>query len=463
MSLRDDSRGLTAETLTCWTGGSWQVPPTEACSGVTQDSRSVVPGMVYVALRGARLDGHAFVASAFKRGASAVVVAKDWAVPEALARMPLLRVDDPAKALLDIARGYRNMVPATWIGITGSAGKTTFKELLAAMLSGGGETAATQGNLNNAVGLPLSILAVPKTARYAVIEAGISHPGDMDPLADALLPDMAALSSIGPAHIAFFGSERAIAEEKGKLLRAVPQKGVVVLAPEIHEAAVLRASCRCRVVTCSLHGSSADYVGKRLSDDSIQVFHEVDEPVTLVTGLSGLHNASNVLTAYALARECGLSPAQILTGLAAFKSPPMRWERVSLDHLQVINDAYNANPLSMKAALITFAEMVSPGTKVVCVGDMLELGEASSALHRQVGETVGNGPWRLLVGIGSGAASLVAGAVAAGFPRSRTILFPTTEAAERTVAQWIYPGDVVLLKASRGMHFETLVRAMRQV
>lgn len=448
------------EDIARWAGGTWTVPPTFPITSVTQDSRKATLGALYVALPGARCDGHDFVSAAFRAGATAAMVRRDWAPPAEVAGLPLLSVDDPAVGLRALAKGYRASLKATVVGVTGSAGKTTLKELLAAMLSGVGKTAATLGNYNNEVGLPLSLLAVPEDARHAVLEAGVSHPDDMAPLADTMRPNAAVISCIGPAHIAAFGTERAIAEEKARLLAAVPPEGFAVLGLETRELATLRAACRCRVVTCSLRDEGADYVGEPIAKGTLRVRHAEEPAVLLRTGLSGEHNASNALLAYAAAREAGATAAEALEGLSRFAPPAMRWERVRLGRVQAINDAYNANPLSMRAALETFAGEETPGEKVVCVGDMLELGAASEATHRAVGEASGNGPWRLLVGVGPASRALLEGAVAAGYPASQTAWFAATAEAAAELPLLLRAGDTVLLKASRGMRLETLLASL---
>ena len=455
-----------AAHLARWAGGVWNVPPTFPVTSVTQDSRQVRLGSLYVALRGARFDGHAFVEKAFKAGATAALVSEQWAPPAAVANLPLLRVKDPARALLALARGYRQTLGARIIGVSGSAGKTTLKELTRAMLSGMGPAAATSGNLNNEVGLPLSLLAIPAQTRAAVIEAGISHPGDMEPLAACLCPDAAAITCIGPAHIAHFGSEQAIAAEKAKLLAAVPPEGFAVLPLQDGQFETLRAACRCRVVTCALmaEGASeqpdADYVGEPLAKGVVRLYHAEEPAVLLESGLCGAHNAANAVMAYALARESGATAAQALAGLATFKAPPMRWECMEVGEYHVINDAYNANPLSMRAALETFAGSDVPAGKVLCVGDMLELGAESAARHRAVGLSAGNGPWRLLVAIGPEARSLLEGALEAGYPASQTAWFPSAAEAAAELPLLVRAGDTLLLKASRGMALEQLIAAL---
>ncbi len=452
---------MNATCFEAWTGGTWTQQPTFPITKVTQDSRQACLGVLYVALKGERHDGHDFVSAAFHSGATAAMVKRGWMPPADVASLPLLCVDDPAQALSDLAEGYRKSLKATVVGITGSAGKTTLKELTAAMLSGAGQTAATPGNYNNEVGLPLSLLSVPEEARFAVIEAGISHPNDMDPLAKTMCPDVAAISCIGPAHIEYFGSERAIAAEKAKLLAKVPPTGFAVIPDTCAEFETLRAACQCRVITCSIKNDTADWYGEPLAKGVVRVHHGDESAVLLETGLAGEHNASNALVAYALARECGISAAEALAGLRHFKAPAMRWETTRAGGFTIINDAYNANPLSMRAALETFAGSDVTGTKVVCIGDMLELGDASDRQHRDVGEASGNGPWRLLAGVGTASRALIEGAIKAGYPASQTVWFATTSEAVEALPLLLQPGDTLLLKASRGMRLEQILDALR--
>lgn len=446
------------------TGGTWSAVPTFPLTAVTQDSRKACLGALYVALKGERHDGHDFVEAAFRAGATAAMVRENWTPPPGVAGLPLLRVAEPARALCDLARAYRAALRRTFVlGVTGSAGKTTVKELAAAMFSGAGAVSATPGNYNNEVGLPLSLLAIDEDSRHAVIEAGISHPGDMDPLAGMMRPDAAVISSVGPAHIEYFGTESAIAAEKAKLLAAVPRRGFAVISAEVRERAVLEAACRCRIVRCSLRDEGADWTGEPLAKGVLRVRRRGEPAQLLESGLCGEHNASNVLLAYAAVREAGLSAEEALAGLKAFRPPAMRWELLEVGALRVINDAYNANPLSMSAALETFAGTDVSAAKVAIVGDMLELGADADSRHRAVGESSGCGPWRLLVGIGPSSRALLEGAVASGYPVAQTVWYATTAQAAEELPLLLRHGDTVLLKASRGMRLETLLEAFATV
>lgn len=394
----------------------------------TQDTRTLRPGDVYIALRGTNHDGHAFVEKAFELGATEVWVCADYSIPESLQGRSIRVFDDTRKALREEARRYRlSLKNAFVIGITGSAGKTTTKEFTKACFSAAGKTAATAGNYNNDIGLPLTLLNLPADVRYAVIEAGTNHPGEIRTLADVMCPDAAIITGIGPAHIEHFGSLEAIANEKADLFRTVPESGFCAMPSD---CIVPREACR----------------GKLL-------FPPSDELPEL---LPGEHNRSNLAIAYAAARAAGLSREIILEGLKSFTPPAMRWERKKLGSYDVINDAYNANPLSMVSALKTFRQTPAE-SKVAVIGDMRELGPDSARLHYDAGKTVGNGDWRLLVIVGTDAIHFAEGAIAAGYPRAAVLFYPTAEAAGIEISEWLAPNDLLLLKASRGLKLETIL------
>lgn len=394
----------------------------------TQDTRTLHPGDVYIALRGATHDGHAFVEKAFELGAAEVWVCADYVLPETLRNRRVRVFADTRQAILDEARRYRqSLVGAYVIGITGSAGKTTTKEFAKACFSAAGKTAATAGNYNNDIGLPLTILNLPTDVRYAVIEAGTNHPGEIKTLVDVMRPDAAIITGIGPAHIEHFGSLETIANEKADLFRAVPESGFCVMPAD---CCVPHAACRGRLLS----------------------------PLTdaLPELLPGEHNRSNLSLAYTAARAAGLSREIILEGLKNFTPPAMRWERKTIGSYDVINDAYNANPMSMASALKTFRQTPA-GAKVAVIGDMRELGSDSAVRHYETGKIAGNGDWRLLVVVGTDAVHFAEGAIAAGYPRTSVRFYGTAAAAGAEIRQWLRPDDLLLLKASRGMELETIL------
>jgi len=445
--------------LAAWSGGEWSGNPPMA-AGVSQDTRRLAPGDLYVALRGERFDGHDFVAEAFRRGAAAAMVDRAWTPPPGIG--PLLRVADPLRALGDLARGHRRALSGRCIAITGSLGKTTTKELISAALSAAGDVARTQGNWNNAVGLPLSILAMRPSDAFGVFEAGMNHPGELAPLCDILRPDWGVITRIAAVHIEFFPSEEAIAEEKSAVVRALPPDGVAFLAADEPWFDLLRARTRARVVTVAWQGA-ADYVGAfdPARPDRIVVRERSGRAAEYPAPGPGEPIRRAALRAIAVARELALAPAQIAAGLARYAPPPMRWEMVEIGGVRWINDAYNASPLSMEAALRTFRETPAAGRRWLVLGGMRELGERSEAEHAALGRAVAGGDWAGLVTVGELGGGIARAAVAAGWPSARAAVCADAAAAVEWLRPRLAPGDAVLLKGSRGERVERVLECWR--
>ncbi len=440
-----------------WVSGASQALP-ETLHGVTQDSRSVTPGCLYVALRGERFDGHDFVAQALRAGAAAALVEEAWQAPQAA--WPLIRVRDTRQALCEAARAWRLQSRALIVGLTGSSGKTTTKEMSAALFSAGGRVCATQGNLNNEIGLPLSLLTLAPDTAYGIFELGSSHPGEIARLADMLRPRAAIISSIGPAHIEAFGSVEAIAREKGALLRALPADGFAVLCRETECFGQLAEASAAPVVTTSLVTEDADFSGRFLDPMSGMVCvleRETGVQTVLRSGLPGEHNASDLLLAFAAARTAGVPPQEAAQALLG-----MRWEVSVRAGVMFVNDAYNANPQSMAAVLRTFMKLPCEGRRVVVLGDMLELGGHAEALHREVGRCVAELSPDVLVAVGeNGVRYLADEAVKAGLAAPRVTCFADAAEASAASEGLFRPGDCVLLKASRGMRLERILNEWR--
>ncbi|MEI7435928.1 MAG: UDP-N-acetylmuramoyl-tripeptide--D-alanyl-D-alanine ligase [bacterium] len=456
----------TYDNLATWSGGRWRpAPPALPLSGVTNDTRVIQAGNLFVALRGTRADGHDFLGQAFAMGAGGALVACDARLPDPLPG-PVLVVDDPLAALGRIAAGYRLTLSGTVVtGVSGSVGKTTVKELLASMLAAAWPTARSRGNWNNDLGLPLSLLAVEPTDRAAVLEVGISHPGEMAPLAGLLRPDWALISNIGPVHIEFFQNLEAIASEKAMLFEALTGRGAAVLDADGELAGALARRAPGRVVTISRQRVTADYFGTlppRPGAPAGVTETASGECFKFRPPLPGDHHVTNTLLAIAAARGQGLAWSQIEAGLADFVAPPMRWQQLDVGGVMVINDAYNANPLSMAAALRTFADTPVAGQRWLMLGDMLELGVQAESSHAGIGRQAAAGPWAGLITLGPLAAQL-AGAVRDAGARFPVLECTTHAAAARALAEHLHPGDAVLLKASRGMKLEEVLAAFKMV
>mgnify|MGYP000442268756 CR=1 FL=1 len=447
--------------LATWCGGVWTRWPAAPVTGVCHDTRRLRGGELFVALGGAQTDGHNYVEHAFARGAAAALVSR----PPSGGRWPCLVVADTLRALQALAGGYRATLTATLVGVTGSTGKTTVKELIAAMLAAAMPVARTPGNWNNELGLPLSLLAMEPTDRMGVFEVGISHPGEMEPLCAMLGPQWGVVTNVGPVHLEYFGSVSAIAEEKARLLQGLPVDGLAVLAADEEYFPTLRERAGCRVVTVATQGEGADYTLLAPASGRYEwtvVERQSGERRPLRVPLPGAHNRANALLALAVARQAGVEWDRLLTALAGFVALPMRWEQVEHGGVLFINDAYNANPVSMRAALRTFAELAAGGRKWLVLGDMLELGVAGDAEHLRLGREVAAGPWAGLITLGPLAARIAAGAEEAGFPAAAIVRCDAATAAAAALVERLHRGDAVLIKASRGVHAEDVLRLVQR-
>lgn len=441
--------------LAAWLGARWGREPSAPITSVSVDSRTLAPGALYLALRGDRFDGHDFVASAYAAGAAAVLVETG--------RAPAgdgswLEVADTRRGLVDLARRYRSGLQATVVGITGSAGKTTVKELLAGMLAKIGSTARTHQNWNNDIGLPLSLLRTERADQFGVFEIGTNHPGEIAALSEILRPEVAVVTTVGSAHLEFFGTEAAIAREKSMLPASLPSKGWVVLDADDAWFDTLAGAAPCRVVSVSQH-PTADYVWKPSPDhggwDVLET--KTGDRVLFNGAIVGEFFRLDATLAIGAARQLGIGWPLLQEAVAAYEPPSMRWEATSSGGVVFINDGYNANPISMRAALEAFAEHPVAGRRWLVLGAMRELGPDSTALHREVGRSVGAGDWAGLVAYGSWGEPIAEGARAAGLPESRLRLCDSPEQAVKALRGWVRTGDAVLLKASRSERLEEVL------
>ncbi|MBU4366881.1 MAG: UDP-N-acetylmuramoyl-tripeptide--D-alanyl-D-alanine ligase [Verrucomicrobia bacterium] len=446
-----------AREVAQWTGGKWCFGQPGAIAGVSTDSRTLCRGALFVALRGPLFDGHSFIGEAFARGAVGAVISENTcAMPRK--DHPLLRVPDTAQALRDMAANYRRRIQVAIVAVTGSVGKTTVKEMVADVLARRLRVARTLGNWNNEIGLPLSLLAMEPETRIGVFELGMNHPGELASLCRMLQPDWGLVTTIGPVHLEFFESVEAIVAEKSTLLKSLPSGGVAVLRCDEPYFEILRAAVPCRVITLALSGA-ADYIA---SPSDAQGQMEIRERATgeacrLQAPLPGAHHAANSLYAAAVGRAHGLAWEEIRAALEEYRSPPMRWERQSVAGVTIINDAYNANPVSMAAALRTFTELPVAGGRWLVLAGMLELGPLEEQWHRDLGKSLVPGPWAGIITVGSLGAVIAREAVNAGVSAAR--VFPCADhgAAAEVLGRCLQPGDAVLVKASRGQHLEQVL------
>ncbi|MFC1452568.1 UDP-N-acetylmuramoyl-tripeptide--D-alanyl-D-alanine ligase [Verrucomicrobiota bacterium] len=451
----------TGGELALWAGAAWEPREPRVTGGISKDSRTTARGDVYVALSGPRFDGHDFVGPAFDKGACGAVVRGDYPLP-ATPERPLLRVRDPLEALRAMAAGFLREVAPEVIAVTGSAGKTTVKEMIAEVLCRAGRTARSPGNWNNDIGLPLSILSMERSAELGVFEIGMNHPGELGPLCGLLRPSWGVVTNVGPVHMHAFDSVEAVADEKASLLRSLPADGVAFLNLDGGCYDLLSAAAPCRKVVVSTTGGPADYVlRERSASEGTGRIEETQsgETKAIRCPLPGEHNLANALFAVAAGRAHGLDWEPIAEAISRCPALDMHWERRTVGGVHVINDGYNANPLSACAAVRTFAVQEGSDRKWLVLAGMLELGARATQEHRALGRLVGEGDWQGLVAVGDLGSAVADGAEEAGMPADRVIRCADNLEAATRLDERVLPGDSVLFKGSRGMHVEEILEA----
>ena len=422
---------------------------------ISTDSRAVKRGELFVALRGEKFDGHNFVESAAKAGAAGAVVDSNWKgkVPENFA---LIRVKDTLQAYQKLAANYRKSLSLKVVAITGSNGKTSTKDFAAAVLARCFRVTRTEGNFSNHVGLPRTILEATSQDEVAVWEVGMNHPGEVAALARLAAPDVAIITNIGVAHIEFMGSLETIAAEKGALVEAVGPQGTVILNADdpFTKSIMLRAGAKVILAGTTAGTIRADEISQSGSGTDFTIL-EGAHRCRAQLPVPGLHMVQNALLAVAAGRVFGLSLEDCAAGLIAAPLTKARLQIKEIHGVQFIDDSYNANPDSMKAALHTLVELDVDGKRVAVLGEMRELGSESEHGHREVGETAAALGVDHLIAIGSVAAAIASAAEHAGLRNSRTVNSPT-EAAE-ILAEIAEPGDLVLIKGSRAARTERVM------
>jgi UDP-N-acetylmuramoyl-tripeptide--D-alanyl-D-alanine ligase len=440
--------------------------PDRPIGPVSIDSRTTPAGATFFCLTGPKFDGHDYAASAVERGA-AVVVARRASVhklPPAIrdGRVTLLTVADPEKALTALASEARLRFAGTVVGVTGSCGKTTTKEMIAAVLSAGGATHKTTGNLNNHLGVPLTLLAMRGDERFAVIEMGMNHLGEIAHLCGIARPLVGAITVVGAAHLAGVGGLAGVAAAKGELFTALPADGVAVMPSDIRFPWVVTRHLLAPVVLVGDRpGDEVRLVRAEEAADGARGLIEVDgERHALRLHLAGEHNLRNALIAIAIGRALDVPPARAIEALAEVRPPSMRGEvRLLADGGRVLLDCYNANPTSMAAALASFARTAPPGG-VLVLGDMMELGDEAPQAHAALAKEVLAVPEATLIGVGPLSVRLVEASRAAGLPPDRALHVADAVAASRALRERRAAGSWVLVKGSRAMGLERVWPAL---
>lgn len=435
-----------------------------AAHGVTTDSRGDCSGRLFVALRGATHDGHAFAAAAVQAGAAGLLIDRDRAelpgcdrAAAGRAQAPfVVRVADTGKALLELAAEHRRRQRAKVVGITGSCGKTSTKEWLGAVLAAAMPTVRSPGSYNNQIGVPLTLFAIEPDTRAAVVEIGTNAPGEIEQLAAVARPDVGIVTCVAPAHLAGLGSLDGVAREKSALPASLPEDGLCLLNGDDAACRAMAAVTRARVQFTSVTRAT-DWFATEVRFHALGTTFLLQgrRPVTLPR--LGTHNVYNALAVIAAASWLGVAEEDVLQALARVPAAARRLEPKVVGGITVFDDTYNMNPGSARAALQAIAGIAAPGRRLAVFGEMLELGEHSERLHHDLGAEVARTRQDLLVVVGEGAVPIADGAIAAGMPRAAVHRVADVGDAYELLRGLLQPGDRVLCKASRRVALDRLV------
>ncbi|WP_018132741.1 UDP-N-acetylmuramoyl-tripeptide--D-alanyl-D-alanine ligase [Effusibacillus pohliae] len=433
--------------------------------GVSTDSRAELSGRLFVPLIGERFDGHDFLPQAVARGAVAALWQENRPLPQGLdSRVAVIGVADTLLALQKLAKSYRRTLPAKIIGVTGSNGKTSTKDLIASVLSERFKVQKTQGNLNNHIGLPLMVLSLQQDTDVAVLEMGMSGMGEIALLADIAAPHIGVITNIGEAHIEYLGSRERIAQAKFELIEALAADGLALLFGDEPLLRRLSGKIPCRVQWFGFaEANDIRAVDVRSLGLEGTSFRLAGDPFEYRIPIPGAHQVGNALAAVAIGRELGMNREEIAAGLAKATLSAMRMEvKARPAGGYVVNDAYNASPTSMKAALRLLAETPDADFKAAVVGDMLELGDLAAQMHYEVGQLAGQLGIDLLVAVGQHAAAVAAGAKAGGMRETQIFVADSKQQAVDHVCARVAEKrqPVILVKASRGMKLEEVVTGL---
>ena len=443
---------LTSGRIAELIGASGDFGREKVVAGYSIDSRTIQPGELFFAVRGERFDGHDFVAAALEKGAAAAVVAASQ-VNRFSQRRELLVVGDTLSALQTLGAAVRRIWGKTLIGVTGSVGKTTTKEAIAQVLSAKFRVLKSEGNLNNHFGLPLQLLCLEREHDIAVIEMGMSHAGEIAALAKIAQPEIGVVTLVAPVHMEFFASLGDVARAKYELVAALPPGGVAILNADDAYVSQFGRDFHGKVITFGLgHPADVHAEGVKVEGEKGTVFTAIAgaERALVKLPLIGLHNVYNALAAIAAGWERGIPLAEAAAGLANLAPYDRRGEVLQIAGATVINDCYNSNPQALKSMVDALAAMPAK-RRIVVAGEMLELGAAGEKLHRECGRYIAQQKIDFLLGVRGLAQAMVDAAQAAEVAAE---FVATPEDAGRWLSRNVRKGDVLLLKASRGVKLE---------
>jgi len=450
---------FTVQEVLAATGGSLVREFRKSFNGVSTDTRTLKPGNLFIALQGEKFDAHGFLVRAVDSGAVAVLISnQDAYIPD---KITAIMVADTLKALQDLAGFHRRRFTIPLIGVTGSNGKTTTKDMIAAVLSVRLSVLKTEANYNNHIGLPLTLLNLSDKFQAAVVEMGMRAQGEIRQLAAIAAPTAAVITNVGETHIELLGTEENIAAAKAELIEALADDGLAVLNYDVPLVRAMQAKTAARTVFYGMDAGAdvrAENIRHGRRDTHFDCIWSQGEFSVRLPAV-GQHNVYNALAAIAVGLEQGLAPAEICRGLSQFIPSAMRLHIEQLGEYTIINDAYNASPLSMTAAIETL-QTIARGRKVAVLGDMLELGDRGAEAHRQIGEKLAAEGIQVVITLGELAEHIAAAALTGG--SDVTVACRSHDEAQEALRKLVRPGDTVLVKGSRGMKMEKILELFKQ-
>lgn len=433
-------------------------------TSVVIDSRKAGPGALFVAMKGERVDSHRFIEDTYEKGAVCCFCSQEYASEHEI-RVPegklLFVTEDPVKAMGALAAYYRSRLHIPVIGVTGSVGKTSAKDMIAAALSGGLRVFKTPGNLNNQFGLPLAVFQIEEDAQAAVLEMGMNHFGEIRYLANIAKPDIGVITNIGVSHIEFLGSQQGILKAKTEMLEGMDEHCRVYLCGD---DPLLYEYSRTMKLPVRLYGfeERCDIRSVNWAQEGTTLWTDVrygEKNIHLETQTLGRHMIYSMLAAYGIGTQLGLSDEELRRGIASFVPTAMRMNIYENGRWRVLDDSYNASPASMKAAIDVLCAQ-GTGRKVAILGDMFEMGFYSEKGHREVGAYVASHPVELLLTAGHDALYLAEEAGKRN-PELEIHSFENLEELQKKVFSLLRSGDIILVKASRGMAFDTISQMIK--
>lgn len=436
----------------------------EGVSDISIDSRNINSGECFLALKGAHYDGFDFIKEAVSKKVSLIISSSDIAVDKSVS---LIKVKDPIAALGDIAAVWRSKFDIPCIAITGSNGKSTTKQMIASAISSLGSILKTEGNYNNLIGLPLTVLRWNKAHKAAVLEMGMNASGEIARLTHIANPHVGLITNVSPAHLELLDNIENVAKAKGELFENMTSNGTVVVNLEDPWVVKLAKKYKGKLITFGMQNSANVRFGrlesKGLESIDMTIYVESKE-YKIHLKVPGAHNVMNAMAAIAVSLSVGVSVDDAIKGVENFEPMSMRMERVQLAKgIQLINDCYNANPLSMREALRTVSGAKRAGRLVAIVGDMLELGKNTKRCHHEVGVIAAKYKVDKLFAFGDHAADIATGAAESGLNSGKVGTYRDMEELKKDVLGYVKTGDIILVKGSRGMKMERVVDHLKDI